>query len=211
MNTGGQSTTFVTKSLVDCNLFFIVFLIRWQRKDPYMFCGKCGYQAIDVDNFCTMCGKPLRKNLGAILDRIGFREAELNESRSMKDPVHLHSVATPPVSDFEKNMQKINDFKSQPDSKKISQEFYRKGLAVAEEGMFLDALDSFDRVLKIQPDNIEAMYAKACLVQMRGESDDAVDLLNKVVTVKPEYKKSIINNQVFRKLKHDPRFEKLVH
>ena len=85
-----------------------------------MFCGKCGYHAVDEDNFCTVCGKPLRKNLGAILDRIGFREAELNESRSVKDPVQLHSVATSPVSDFEKNIQKINDSKSKPDSKKIS-------------------------------------------------------------------------------------------
>jgi tetratricopeptide (TPR) repeat protein len=178
------------------------------KKRSFMFCGKCGYQAIDEDNFCTVCGKPLRKNLGTILDRIGFREAELNESRDLKDSIPLHSV-TQPDSDFEINMQKINDSKSKSDSKKISQDFYHKGLKVAEEGMFLDALDSFDKVLKIQPDNVEAMYAKACLVQMRGESDDAVDLLNKVVTVKPEYKKSIVNNQVFQKLKSDPRFEKI--
>lgn len=85
-----------------------------------MFCGKCGQQAYDEDNFCINCGKPIRKQIGKILDKVGFREAELNDVEEAGLEVHDLIDDGLRLTEFGKNSQAIDNFNEayEMDSKK---------------------------------------------------------------------------------------------
>lgn len=177
-----------------------------------MFCGKCGQRGYDEDNFCINCGKPLRKQIGKILDKIGFEEAELPDADEPKSPVDdlIHEGLR--LTEFGKGSKAIDSFNMayQNDSKKLSQSIYRKGLRLAKCGIYSEALDCFDKAVQLNPDYAEAMFAKACLLSVRGEKEEALRLLNFVVDLRPEYKESVRENQVFEKLKDDPQFDHIL-
>lgn len=177
-----------------------------------MFCGKCGQQAYDEDNFCINCGKPLRKQIGKILDKVGFREAELNDTEDAGSEVHDLIDDGLRLTEFGKNSQAIDNFNEayEMDSKKVIQNIYRRGLQLAKCGIFSDAMNCFDKVLRQNPNHAEAVFAKACLLSMRGEKEEALKLLNFVVGLRPEYKESVRENQVFEKLKDDPQFDHIL-
>ncbi|MGI0087327.1 MAG: tetratricopeptide repeat protein [Nitrosotalea sp.] len=174
-----------------------------------MFCGKCGHRGYDEDNFCITCGRPLRKQIGEILDRIGIEEAELNDMEEPKTEDHDFIQEGLRLTEFGKSSQAIDSFNMayQHDSKKVAENIYHKGLRLAECGIYSDALTCFDKAVELNPDNAEAMFAKACLLSVRGEKEAALRLLNLVVGLRPEYKESVRENQIFEKIKDDPKFD----
>jgi tetratricopeptide (TPR) repeat protein len=177
-----------------------------------MFCGSCGQRGYDEDNFCINCGKPLRKQTGKILERIGFQEAELNDIGEPNSTVHdlIHEGLR--LTEFGKNSQAIDSFNMafESDSKKVAQNTYRKGLRLAKCGIYSDALNCFDKAVQLNPNHVEAMFAKACLLSMKGEKEEALRLLNFVIDLRPEYKESVRENHAFEKFKDDPQFNHIL-
>jgi len=51
---------------------------------------------------------------------------------------------------------------------------------------------------------------KACIRALEGEKKEVIEILMQAVEKKPQYKKSIKENDVFDNLKDDPDFKKLL-
>jgi tetratricopeptide (TPR) repeat protein len=61
-----------------------------------------------------------------------------------------------------------------------------RGLALAHLGRYVEAIDSYDRALKSQPNFGEAFYNKACTYALMGEVRLALDSLQQAIYINPQ-------------------------
>lgn len=83
-------------------------------------------------------------------------------------------------------------------------------MRLAKCGIYSDALNCFDKAVQLNPNHAEAMFAKACLLSVRGEKEEAIRLLNFIVDLIPEYKEFVREYHVFEKFKVDPQFDNIL-
>ena len=181
-----------------------------------MFCGNCGKKALDEDNFCTDCGRQLKKNIQDIFDKIGIHNAELDDSDDAITIEHndVHELIGNGIrlTKTGKNSKAVDIFNIalEKDSKNVVDDLYHKGIALGNSGRYAKASDCFNRALEINPQHVDSLYAKACILSMNERKEEAFDLLFKIIDLKPEYRKAVKNNEIFDSLKKDPRFEEML-
>src|SRR5690348_9012550 len=182
-----------------------------------MYCGKCGKKALDEDNFCTNCGKQIKKQIQDIFDKVGIHEAEIDDSSDTianeQNDVHALIGNGIRLTKTGKNSKAVDIFNKafEMDSKDVVNDLYQKGIALGNNGRYAKALDSFNKALEISPQHVDSLYAKACILSMNDKKEEAFDLLFRIVDLKPEYRKAVKNNEVFDNLKKDPRFEDMLN
>ena len=181
-----------------------------------MFCGNCGKKAPDEDNFCTNCGRQIKKRIQDIFDKVGIRNAELDDSdetiTSEQNDVHELIGNGIRLTKTGKNSKAVDIFNKalEMDSKDVVEDLYHKGIMLGNSGRYAKALDSFNKVLEINPQHVDSLYAKACILSMNDSKEETFELLSKIIDLKPEYRKAVKNNEVFDSLKKDPRFEDML-
>ena len=75
---------------------------------------------------------------------------------------------------------------------------------------FSEALEPMERTAKIAPDNPEVWYDLAVIRLAAGNKENALDALQKAVTLNPKLKKQASGDEDMEGLKDDPRFEELI-
>ena len=181
-----------------------------------MYCGNCGKKALDEDNFCTNCGKRIKKRIQDIFDKVGIHEAEIDDSGDSttieQNDVHALIGNGIRLVKTGKNSKAVDVFNKafEMDSKDVVIDLYHKGIALGNSGRYAKALDSFNKALEISPQHVDSLYAKACILSMNDKKEEAFDLLFKILDLKPEYRKAVKNNEVFDILKKDSRFEEML-
>ncbi|MCI4668245.1 MAG: hypothetical protein MRZ79_08915 [Bacteroidia bacterium] len=83
-----------------------------------------------------------------------------------------------------------------------------RGVTKAKANMITSAMNDFEEVLKVDPNNGAALFNMAAMHAYKGNTFKTIDFLDKAIAVNPDYKKMIFNNPVFSVLSEDPRFEK---
>jgi tetratricopeptide (TPR) repeat protein len=73
-----------------------------------------------------------------------------------------------------------------------------------------EALDSFDRALKLQPDFAKALYNKSACYALQGKAKLAIDHLDKAIRLDPSYRAEARANSDFDGLVEDDRFWDLI-
>ncbi len=181
-----------------------------------MFCGNCGKTVLDEDNFCTSCGRQIKKRIQDIFDKVGIRNAELDDSDDTivieQNDVHELIGKGIRLTKTGKNSKAVDIFNKafEMDSKDVVDDLYHKGITLGNSGRYANALDSFNKVLEINPQHVDTLYAKACILSMNDKKEEAFELLFKIVDLNPEYRKSVRSNEIFDSLKEDPRFKEML-
>ena len=181
-----------------------------------MFCGNCGKKALDEDNFCTNCGRQIKKRIQDIFDKVGIRDAELDDIddaiTNEQNDVHELIGNGIRLTKFGKTSKAVDIFNKalEMDSTDVVNDLYHNGITLGNNGMYAKALDSFNKALEINPQHVDALYAKACILSMNDAKEEAFTLLFKILDLKPEYRKAVKNNEIFNDLKKDPRFEEML-
>ncbi len=62
-----------------------------------------------------------------------------------------------------------------------------------DAGMPEEAIEYYDRVLALQPDNVNVLVDKATMVRVSGDSQAAVNLLNKATELNPNHEQAWFN------------------
>lgn len=62
-----------------------------------------------------------------------------------------------------------------------------------DAGLAGQAIKYYDRVLAIQPDNVDVLVDKATMLRLLKKSDEAVNLLEAAVTIAPEHEQAWFN------------------
>jgi CheY-like chemotaxis protein len=69
---------------------------------------------------------------------------------------------------------------------KTANSFYHKGVDLYyKHGKFQDALQSFDRVLEIEPDHVGAWNGRGICLKELGRYEEAIQCFNKVISINP--------------------------
>lgn len=71
-------------------------------------------------------------------------------------------------------------------SSQQAEKIFDKGRALASQGNLEEAVQTFDEVLKLDPENVAAWYLKATVLAWQGKSQEAYECYDKVATVKGE-------------------------
>jgi len=62
-----------------------------------------------------------------------------------------------------------------------------KGKILSEKCLWTDAIQCFDKILKTDPNNAEALYQKACVLSKTGEPKGALKCLDKILILFPNH------------------------
>jgi Flp pilus assembly protein TadD len=91
--------------------------------------------------------------------------------------------------------------------------FMRSGLKAVESEEFERAIEIFDRLLRLQPGNIQAWNNKGVCYLRMGKMKSAERCFNKAIRIDPNYRLAWINKHFVEfqtKIKKDPPEEVLV-
>lgn len=172
-----------------------------------MFCGNCGKKALDEDNFCTNCGRQIKKRIQDIFDKVGIHDAELDDADDAitieQNDVHELIGNGIRLTKTGRNSKAVDIFNKalEMDSKDVVNDLYDNGITLGNNGKYAEALDSFNKALEINPQHVDTLYAKACILSMNDAREESFELLFKIIDLKPEYRKAVKNNEVFDILK----------
>src|SRR5690242_20736436 len=99
-----------------------------------MFCGNCGKKALDEDNFCTNCGRQIKKRIQDIFDKVGIHNVELDDSDDAIIIEHsdVHELIGDGIQFTKtgKNSKAVDIFNKafETDSKNVVNDLYHKGI-----------------------------------------------------------------------------------
>ncbi len=74
-----------------------------------------------------------------------------------------------------------------------------------------EAINCFNQVLKIQPDDSDAYYKKAACYALQPQTEDAIVNLQSAIALNPEYRQKAAADSDFDSIRHDDRFQALIH
>ncbi len=95
------------------------------------------------------------------------------------------------MNDVKQQIQHLQELeKSDPDNPQI---LTALGNLYYDAGMAEQAVEYYDRVLKLQPDNIEIKVDKASMLRMLGRSAESVAILREIVAAVPEHEQAWFN------------------
>ena len=79
-------------------------------------------------------------------------------------------------------------------------------------GHIEEAIFSYDRALKIKPDDQYAFYNKACCYAVQGKIQEALENLENAVSLKPEqFTQMAKADPDFDRIREDARFQALIN
>jgi len=73
-----------------------------------------------------------------------------------------------------------------------------------------EAKSNFKKAINLMPDDPTSYYNLACAHAIAGEPKDAVDMLEKVFKLSPEWKEDVKKDADFDGIRDDARFKKLL-
>ena len=85
-----------------------------------------------------------------------------------------------------------------------------KGLLLDAMGNHTEAIETYDKALKIKPNFDAVWFNKACAQALLSRKEDALNSLKKAIELNPGYKSVAKNNPDFSKLGGDADFLKIV-
>ena len=77
-------------------------------------------------------------------------------------------------------------------------------------GKHKEAIETYDKALKIKPDFDAVWFNKACAHALLSSRDDAMSSLKKAIELNPRYKSIAKNTPDFSELKGSADFEKII-
>ncbi|MEM7759919.1 MAG: tetratricopeptide repeat protein [Cyanobacteria bacterium P01_A01_bin.40] len=87
----------------------------------------------------------------------------------------------------------------------------QKAMIAYRSGDYRKAITYCDRALEIEPDDNYALYGKACCYALLEEIDLAIDSIEQVIDLLPEFERELLDsNQDFSNLRQNPRFQVLL-
>ena len=66
-----------------------------------------------------------------------------------------------------------------------TQEILKKGVNFLEDGKYEDALDCFEKILAINPDDPDVWNKKGAALRSLGRYDEAIESFNKALEITP--------------------------
>jgi tetratricopeptide (TPR) repeat protein len=93
---------------------------------------------------------------------------------------------------------------------KFPEAWYRRGLILKQMSCYVEAIASFDKVIQIQPDNIEAWYEKARCYALQDNPFLAVQNLKKVLKLKSSWAEIIEKEKDFDSIRQADSFRQLL-
>src|SRR4029077_622083 len=78
----------------------------------------------------------------------------------------------------------------------LSQQFYKQGNALFDQGKYQDAISYYERALNIEPANINALYNNALALDRLNKTNDAISYYNQVLAITPNDTDSLNNKGV---------------
>lgn len=90
---------------------------------------------------------------------------------------------------------------------KIPQEQLSKALGLIILGKLSEALEIINELLIKNPNNVAALYNKACVMSLRGDIDESIKLLQKVLKINKSYKSSLNRDPDLKNVRKSPKFQ----
>lgn len=85
-----------------------------------------------------------------------------------------------------------------------------KGLAFHYLKKYQDAISCYDMILSHNPEDASALYHKACSKALGNKRDEAIQLLEKAITIDSQYIEKASGDMDFVQLRADHRFQSLI-
>ena len=67
----------------------------------------------------------------------------------------------------------------------VTQEILKKGMSFLENGKYEEALDCFEKILAVNPDNPDLWNKKGVALRSLGRYDEAIESFNKSLEITP--------------------------
>lgn len=74
-----------------------------------------------------------------------------------------------------------------------------------------EAIASYDQALKINPNDGDAFYNKACCYGLQGQVDLAIANLKQAIELNPKYCEIAKTNSDFDRVRNDKQFQNLIY
>ena len=127
--------------------------------------------------------------LAAVKEREPAGDPENRPTDPSTYPERLKKEAPPaaakrktPAADTEKTNSKV-----------MAMEWFKKGYASAVAGNYREAIESYDRVIELNPDMAEAYYVRGVAYNNLGDPKQAITDLDRAIELKPEYASAYYN------------------
>ncbi len=105
-------------------------------------------------------------------------------------------------------LEKIIDYLS--DSHKIYFVWINRGVVLEKLNRYEDALQSYDKALKLKPDNDQDWYNKACVYSLQNSVDLAVENLAQAINLNRECREYAKTDSDFDNIRENPKFKALI-
>lgn len=92
------------------------------------------------------------------------------------------------------------------DSPETPDDFYYRGVLLANDGDYDDALPLFERALADMPESPKVLYARASTWALKGNADAAVADLRRAIAVDPQTRFQAANDPDFEPVREEPAF-----
>ena len=78
-------------------------------------------------------------------------------------------------------------------------------------GRNAEALEWYNRVIRQDRNNAEALYNKACLCSLKGDIYGAITSLEKAIRIDPSWREAALQDKDLQNIRTDPRFTNIAN
>jgi len=137
-----------------------------------------------------------------------LNKQEYEQAREQFRVVETSNSDEPTLRDRARTYAGICDQRLAPpeDSPETADDFYYRGVVLANDGDYDDALPLFERALVDLPESPKVLYARASTWALKGNAEAAVADLRRAISADPQVRFQAANDSDFEPIREEPAF-----